>query len=82
MHKPIRPMPVKSCCCSACGNCTKSPTYDNRQPCCCQACGHCFKPAPVQIYQWYPTPSFQPSPIWCGTTTVASSANDAVASLN
>jgi hypothetical protein len=36
------------CCCTTCGNCKKSPTYDGRTPCCCAACGHCFK-RPVEI---------------------------------
>ena len=54
----IRGARPTSCCCAVCGNCTKSPTYDNRDGCCCVACGHCFK-----SHNWY-LPYYQTGPIW------------------
>lgn len=46
---------VSHCCCAACGNCTKAPTFDSREPCCCPTCGHCFKrPTVVQQFAYPP----------------------------
>jgi hypothetical protein len=40
-----------SCCCAECGNCTRIPTHDNREPCCCETCGHCFR-EPVKVVEY------------------------------
>ena len=64
---------IKPCCCAACGNCTKAPTYDGRTPCCCAACGHCFKPPVYRHYPLHPVypvwPTYRPPYYWCSNTT-------------
>jgi len=70
---------IIACCCKTCGNCTKAPTYDNRENCCCPDCGHCFK-TPRVVYQYWPYYTSYPQTSWLqpciGSTTISYACNN------